>query len=104
MAKSSIRIKARKKPGLIEVKLLITHPMETGFRYDINNERVPAHYIKEIACYHNDTLVLKSHWGVAVSKDPYLSFRLEGGEVGDTIRVSWWDSEGDNETLEAKVS
>ncbi len=103
MGRSMIRIKARKTTEYIEVKILITHPMETGFRRTLEGKVVPEHFIKEVACYHNDNLVLRSHWGVAVSKDPYLSFRINDGAVGDTIRVSWQDNRGAEESLEAQV-
>ena len=88
MEKSTIRIKARKIADQIEVKILITHPMETGFRRTFEGKVVSEYFIEEVTCYHNDNLMLKSHWGVAVSKDPYLSFKINGGAVGDTIRVS----------------
>jgi len=103
MGQSTIRIKARKTTEYIEVKILITHPMETGFRQTLEGKIVPEYFIKELTCYHNDNLALKSHWGVAVSKDPYLSFRINGGAVGDTIRVSWQDNRGGEESLESQV-
>ena len=103
MGQSTIRIKARKTADQIEVKILITHPMETGFRRTLEADVVPEHFIKEVTCYHNDNLVLKSHWGVAVSKDPYLSFKMSGGAVGDIIRVSWRDNRGGKESLDTQV-
>ncbi len=103
MGQSTIRIKARKKADQIEVKILITHPMETGFRQTLEGKVVPEYFIKEVTCYHNHNLVLKSHWGVAVSKDPYLSFKISGGAVGDTIRISWQDNKGEKESLETHV-
>ena len=104
MGKSTIRIKIRRKPDFVEVKVLINHPMETGFRYDYGTgERVAEHYIKEVACYYNDELILKSHWGVAVSKDPFFSFRVGGDKAGDVVRVSWKDNKGNEDSFESEL-
>jgi sulfur-oxidizing protein SoxZ len=42
-------------------------------------------------------------WGVAVSKNPYLSFKFKGAAAGDMIKVSWSDNTGETATAEAKV-
>jgi len=104
MAKSAIRIRARKKGEMIEVKVLISHPMETGFRRDAWGKMVPVHFIEQVECFHNDQLVLKTHWGVAVSKDPFLSFKIVGGKVGDQVKIRWKDNQGEKDSLEVAVS
>lgn len=104
MATNSIKIKAQSKGSEIEVKTLIRHDMETGLRKDAKTgEKIPAHFIKEVHCEHNGKVVLVANWGVAVSKSPYLSFQIRGGQKGDTIKISWVDNKGDSDSETAKV-
>jgi len=104
MAKNSIKIKAKGKGDKTEVKALIKHKMETGLRKDKKTgKKIPAHFIKEVKCEHNDALVFTANWGVAVSKNPYLSFKFTGGAKGDTIKVSWVDNTGDTDSRSAKI-
>jgi len=104
MSKSSIRIRAKLKDGETEVKALMSHPMETGLAKDKKTgEKIPAHFIKEVKCEHNGKSVLVANWGVAISKNPYLSFKFKGGAKGDTIKVSWNDNKGETDTAEANI-
>jgi len=103
MAKS-IRIRAQAKGGETVVKALVTHPMETGLRKDKKTgEKIPAHFIQEVTCKHNGAQVLTAHWGPAVSKNPYLSFTLNGGKAGDTIELSWVDNKGEKDSATTDV-
>ena len=103
MAKS-IRIRAQAKGGETVVKALVTHPMETGLRKDKKTgEKIPAHFIQEVTCKHNGAQVLTAHWGPAVSKNPYLSFTLNGGKAGDTIELSWVDNKGEKDSASTDV-
>jgi len=105
MAKKSIRIRAKVKGDVTEVKALMSHEMETGLRKDKKTgEKIPAHFIKEVVCEHNGKQVLLAQWGVAISKNPYLSFKFKGGKAGDTIKISWDDNKGESSSAETKVS
>jgi len=101
----SIRIRAKQaKDNATQVKVLIKHPMETGLRKDKKTgAKIPAHFIQEVKCYHNNELVLDAVWGVAVSQNPYLSFTLDDAAKGDNIRVSWLDNNGGTDQREAAV-
>jgi len=104
MAKKSIRIRAKVKESVTEVKALISHPMETGLRKDKKTgKKIPPHFIQEVTCEHNGNKVLGADWGVAISKNPYLSFKFSGGNKGDTIKISWADNTGKSDSAEAKV-
>lgn len=104
MAKKSIRIRAKIKGDVTEVKALMSHPMETGLRKDKKTgEKIPAHFIKEINCEHKGKSVMVAHFGVAVSKNPYLAFKFKGAAAGDAIKISWVDNKGNSDTGEAKV-
>jgi sulfur-oxidizing protein SoxZ len=95
MAKSTIKIRAKEKAGLIQVRSLITHPMETGLRKDKKTgELVPAHFIQEVVAKLNDKVVMTANWGVAISQNPYLSFNIKGGKQGDQIQLTWIDNKG----------
>jgi len=104
MAKKSIRIRAQLKGDVTEVKALISHPMETGLRKDKKTgEKIPAHFIKDVNCEHKGKAVMVAHWGVAVSKNPYLSYKFKGGASGDVVKVSWTDNKGKSDSAEAKI-
>ncbi|WP_153132745.1 thiosulfate oxidation carrier complex protein SoxZ [Dechloromonas hortensis] len=98
-----MKIRAANKDGVTEVKVLISHEMETGQRKDAAGALVPAWFITELTAKHNDKLVLSSEFGPSVSKNPYLAFRFKGGAKGDKIIVSWKDNKGDSRTDEAAI-
>lgn len=90
--------------GSAEVKVLIKHPMETGLRKDRKTGKViPAHYIKTVACEWQGKQIMTAYWGWAISKNPYLSFRMNGPASGDTVKVSWVDNMDESDSKEFKV-
>ena len=101
---SPMKIRATAKDGVTEVKALMAHPMETGRRKDADGQLVPAHYITEVVAMHNGKVVLSAYWGPAVSQNPFIQFRFQGGAAGDKITVSWKDTKGESRTDEAVVS
>lgn len=92
---SDIKMRATAQGSVTEVKMLLSHPMETGRRKDkTSGALIPAWYIDHIEVQHNGRPLLRADWGTGVSKDPYLSLRFAGGKAGDKIGVSWTDNKG----------
>jgi sulfur-oxidizing protein SoxZ len=105
MAKKNIRIRAKMKGDVAEVKALMSHPMETGLRKDKKTgKKIPAHFINEVICEHKGKNVLVASWGVAVSKNPYLSFKFKGAAAGDSVKVSWTDNQGGSASADTTIS
>ena len=104
MAKSTIKIRGTLKDGMAKVRSLIAHPMETGQRTNKNTgELIPAHFIQEVKCELNGTVVLTTHWGPSVSKNPTLFFNLKTVKAGDILKMSWQDNMGKSDTLEGPI-
>ena len=104
MAANPMKIRANNKDGVTEVKVLISHEMETGQRKDASGAIVPAWFITELTTKHNDRVVLGAEFGTAVSKNPYLAFRFKGGAKGDKVAVTWKDNKGETRTDEAAIA
>lgn len=101
---ASIKIRAKESSGVTTVKALMSHPMETGLRKDKKTgKNIPAHHITEVTAEHNGKVVMVANWGVAVSKNPYLSFKFKGGSSGDKIKIAWVDNMGKGDSLEAEI-
>ncbi len=91
---TGIRIKVSLYEDVAHVRSIIRHPMETGFNFDEGTGSfIPAHYIREVSCKHNDKVVMQCDWSRAVSKNPYLAFKFSGAKVGDRVSISWKDTE-----------
>ncbi len=104
MAKKTIKLKAKSKKGVTTVKALINHPMETGLRKDKKTgKKIPAHFITELTSDLNGSRVMTAYWGGSVSKNPYVSFKVNGGAKGDKITMSWVDNKGATESVTSKV-
>jgi sulfur-oxidizing protein SoxZ len=99
-----MKIRAASKDGVTEVKVLMNHAMETGLRKDASGALIPALFITEVTAKLNDKVVLQAQWGQAVAKNPYLGFKVKGGQPGDKVSISWTDSSGDTRSDEATVS
>lgn len=77
-----MKIRAATKDGVTEVKVLMSHEMETGQRKDSAGATVPAWFITELVAKHGDKVVLQGEFGTAVAKNPYLAFKFKGGAKG----------------------
>jgi sulfur-oxidizing protein SoxZ len=82
------------KPGdIVEVKLLISHPMESGQRKDESGQTVPRNIIHAFRCTYNGAEVLNLDLNPAIAANPYLAFSLRAEKSG-TVEMSWVDDEG----------
>ena len=98
-----MRIRAVAKGDTVVVRALMFHYENTGLTVDPSGNRIPAHFIQQVICRHNDRVVLRCDWGIAISKNPYLEFHLKDAHVGDTITIGWLDNEGEHESGQTKV-
>jgi sulfur-oxidizing protein SoxZ len=99
-----MKIRAATAGDETEVKILMSHEMETGQRKDAKGQIVPAWFIQNVTVVWKEKTVLSAQWGTAVSKNPFLSFRFKGGAKGDKVTVAWTDNRGDKRTDEATIS
>ena len=103
MAKSTIKLRTKEKGGKVQVKALITHPMETGLRKDKKTgDAIPAHYITEVKVEANGKTVMTADWSGSVSKNPFLSFNYAGAK-SDKVKLTWTDNTGESDSLETEV-
>jgi len=97
MAKAKPRVKLPKKAAkgeVIEIKTLISHKMESGFRKDSKTgELVPRHIINKFVCTFNSEEVFSADWHPAISANPYMSFTFRAEESG-TFAFQWVDDDG----------
>lgn len=99
-----MKVRARSEGGVTEVKVLMSHPMETGRRKNEKGETIPALFIQNVTVSHQGRTVLSAQWGPAISANPFLSFKFQGGAKGETVKVTWLDSKGDTRTDEALIA
>ena len=104
MASDNMKMRAQLKGEVTEVKVLMSHPMETGRKKDNFDRLIPAHFVQLVTATLNGKTVLEAQWGTGVSKNPYLTFRLTGAKIGDTIEVTWNDNLGETATQNILVT
>ena len=87
-----------------DVKVLMNHIMETGTRKDAKTgQLIPAHFINHVIATLNRKTVLEAQWGPAVSKNPFLGFRIKGAKAGDKLVVNAEDNKGEKSSGEATI-
>jgi sulfur-oxidizing protein SoxZ len=99
-----MKIRANLTGDTTEVKILMSHEMETGLRKDAQGKTIPAWFIQTVNVTHNGNTVLAAQWGPAVSKNPFLAFKFKGGAKGDKVEITWVDNRGDKRTDEATIA
>ena len=99
-----MRIRVAERDGVVNVKVLMSHEMETGQRKDSTGKIVPAHFINKVTVTHQGKTVLSAQWGPAVAKNPFLEFNFKGGKKGDKVIVTWEDNKGETRTDETTIN
>lgn len=98
MANVKIQVPAEVKRGeVFEVRLLIRHPMETGFRHDEVGRVIPQNVISHVTCRYNDVEVFRAELFPGIAANPYLSF-FTVAEASGELEFTWSDDAGVTET------
>ena len=77
----------------MEVRLLIQHPMETGFRYEFSGTSIAKNVIHSLGAEYGGRVVFRARMGSGVAANPLLQFWVLPDQSGD-IRVEWQDDQG----------
>jgi sulfur-oxidizing protein SoxZ len=102
--KPRIRVPANPKKGeVIEVKTLITHPIETGQRKDAAGATIPRKIVNAMSVTYNGKPVFQAKLEPAISANPYLAFFLRVEESG-TLVFTWKDDDGAEYKAEQKIT
>jgi sulfur-oxidizing protein SoxZ len=94
-----------KKGDVIEVKTLVTHPMESGQRKDANGQAIPRKILNKFVCAYNGNEVFRAELWPAISANPFITFFLVAGDSG-SLKFTWTDDDGSTieHTEEIKVA
>jgi sulfur-oxidizing protein SoxZ len=106
MANALVNIPASAKRGeIIEIKALVSHIMETGFRRTERGALVPRDLIRQFTCTYNGVQVFRAEFHAAVAANPFIVFTTRATESGKIV-LSWTGDNGFSltETAEIKVA
>lgn len=93
MARTLIHAPTSARRGeVVEIRTLIAHPMETGYRAGSDGRTLVRDIIRRFSCRYNGELVFSADLYPAISANPYLAFFVVANASG-TLSFSW---EGDN--------
>ena len=73
---------------IVEVKTLIAHPMESGFRTGPNGQILPRNIITRFESSFNGQMVFDMALSPAIAANPFISFHLRINEPG-TLTLHW---------------
>ena len=79
---------------VIELKALIQHDMESGFRRGSRGEAIPRDIITRFECRYNAELVFAADFHPAIAANPILTFYTEATESGE-LEFRWTDQTGE---------
>ena len=104
MARALINVPPRAKRGdIIEIKTLISHIMETGFRRDNVGKPIPRNIITQFTATYNGEEIFGADIYPAIAANPFISFSTVATESG-TIAFEWTGDNGFHETGSAKIT
>jgi sulfur-oxidizing protein SoxZ len=85
--------KSAKRGDIIEIKTLINHPMETGYRRDDMGQAIPRDIFKTLAVTYNGTEVFRCEMFPGTAANPFVAFTTVATESG-TLEFTWTDEKG----------
>jgi sulfur-oxidizing protein SoxZ len=104
MARALVHVPANAKKGdVIEIKTLISHIMETGYRIGITGTPIPRDIIDDFVCTYNGEEVFRAKLYPAIAANPFISFFTVATESG-TMAFSWTDQHGATQVQTAAIT
>ena len=103
MTQALVNVPAKAKRGeVIEIKTLISHPMETGYRHDTNGAPIPRDIIHTFVARYNGEEVFRADLHPAIAANPFITFFTVATESG-VIELAWTDDHNETQTHKANI-
>jgi sulfur-oxidizing protein SoxZ len=104
MARALINVpKTARRGQVIEIKTMISHVMETGYRPDAEGGRIPRDIINSFVCTYNGEEIFRAELFPAISANPFITFFTRATESG-TIAFNWTDDRGQTVTESVTIT
>ena len=98
MARVLLNVPPRAKRGeIVEIKTLIAHPMETGYRLDTAGGSIPRDILSLFVCTYNGEEIFRAELFPAIAANPFLAFFTTATESGEIV-FTWTNDHGQTQT------
>ena len=92
-----------KRGDVIEIKTLMSHIMETGYRHTADGAIVPRDIITSFSCRYNGDEIFRAELFPAIAANPFLSFFTVATDSG-IFEFEWTGDNGFSATATAKIT
>ena len=104
MPSALINVPAKAKRGdIIEIKTLMSHIMETGFRHTATGEVIPRDIITSFSCRYNGNEIFRADLFPAIAANPFIAFFATATASGK-FEFEWIGDNGFSETASASIT
>jgi sulfur-oxidizing protein SoxZ len=94
---------AARRGEIIEIKALVSHEMETGFRRTQLGILIPRDIITQFVCTYNGAEIFRAEFYPAIAANPFIAFSTIATESG-TIAFKWTGDNGFSVTESAAIT
>jgi sulfur-oxidizing protein SoxZ len=104
MASALVNVPPRAKRGeIIEIKTLMSHIMETGYRRTAAGGIIPRDIITSFTCRYNGAEIFRADLFPAIAANPFITFFAVATESGK-FDFEWIGDDGFSETASASIT
>ena len=86
-----------------EIRVLVQHPMETGFRRDMNGQAIAMNVVDKLVCRYAGREVFRAELGTGMAANPYLVFYAIADTSGEVV-IEWSDDRGETGRVAAMLT
>jgi len=78
---------------VVKVRLLLEHPMDTGYLQDLTGKLVPRNVIRLLTCTLGQQEVFRVEPSSGISANPYFEFYVRAIRTSE-FKIEWTDDKG----------
>ena len=82
-----------RRGALVPIRIAILHPMETGYRYDVDGRSIAKNVIHTLSCKYNGEIIFRADMGSGMAANPSVQFYLIAEKSGELL-FEWVDDTG----------
>ncbi len=91
-----------RRDEVMDIRILVQHPMETGYRTSSEGQRLARDIIRRVECRFEGMLVFAADLHPAIAANPYLAFPLVATTSG-TLSVQFSGDNGLSQVESARI-